>query len=204
MPLYRDFSDKDARILVWKYDETEILDEEKILTEEERARIEDYHPIKRLEFLMVRNLLKIIRPQDTIQYEGRQPFLKSGLAEISITHSFPYAAVGISRHKIGIDMERIRTKILMIKDKFIYEEERGFIPTNKEEVFYTIIWSLKESMYKLHHSKYWSLKKNYEVKPFTLENVQRIKCRVYDTEFSDEMIARVEFFDDYCFTIAEL
>ena len=88
-------------------------------------------------------------------------------------------------------------------DKFTYESERSFIPEDKADTFYTIIWSVKESMYKIHHSKYWSLKKNYEVKPFELKHLHKISCRVYDDEFSDEFKARVEFFDDYCFTIVE-
>ncbi len=88
-------------------------------------------------------------------------------------------------------------------DKFTYENERGFIPEDKADTFYTIIWSVKESMYKIHHSKYWSLKKNYEVKPFGLKHLHKISCRVYDEQFSDEFKARVEFFDDYCFTIVE-
>jgi hypothetical protein len=69
--------------------------------------------------------------------------------------------------------------------------------------FYTIIWSVKESMYKIHHSKHWSLKKHYEVKPFELKYLHQIKCRVHDDKISDEFKARVEFFDDYCFTIVE-
>ena len=204
MPLYRDFSDERATILVWKYDVNDNLAPEYILTKEERKKVEEYHPIKRLEFLMVRKLLKTVLPDAQIDYDGRQPFVVGKNIEISITHSFPYAAIGLSPKKIGIDMERFRPKILLIKDKFVYENEPYFIPADKEEVFYTIIWSVKESMYKLHHSKYWSLKKNYEVKPFELKHLSNIHCRVYDSEFSDEMKARVEFFDDLCFTIVEM
>ena len=204
MPLYRDFSDKNAQILIWKYDENEVLNVDQLLTDEEKTRVLEYHPVKLKEFLMVRQLLKSVKPNSIIGYNEREPFLVPHDAEISITHSFPFSAIAISSRKIGIDMERFRPKILNIIDKFVYPEERGFIPDHKQEVFYTIIWSLKESMYKLHHSKYWSLKKNYEVMPFTLETVQRIKCRVYDSEFSDIMTARVEFFDDFCFTIVEL
>lgn len=203
MPLYRDFSDDNAAILVWKYDETEELDIHQLLEPENAEKVKDYHPKKLLEVLMVRKLLKQLKPGAKILYRDREPFLSPKDAEISITHSFPFAAIAVSRNKIGIDIEKFNPKILRVIDKFTYEDERGFIPFDNEVTFYTIIWSVKESMYKIHHSKHWSLKKHYEVRPFELKYLHHIKCRVYDDQISDELKARVEFFDDYCFTIVE-
>ncbi|MBQ0152409.1 MAG: 4'-phosphopantetheinyl transferase superfamily protein [Chryseobacterium sp.] len=203
MPLYRDFSDQNATILVWKYNEDDDLRAEELLEPENAEKVKDYHPKKMLEVLMVRKLLKNLKPNSKILYRDREPYLDTMDAEISITHSFPYAALAISKNKIGIDVEKFNSKILRLIDKFTYENERGFIPENLASTFYTIIWSVKESMYKIHHSKYWSLKKNYEVKPFQLEHLDKIGCRVYDETYSDEFNARVKFFDDYCFTIVE-
>ncbi|MDR6156755.1 4'-phosphopantetheinyl transferase [Chryseobacterium sp. SLBN-27] len=203
MPLYRDFSDDNATILVWKYDETEELDIDKLLEPENAEKVKDYHPKKLLEVLMVRKLLKGLKPHSKILYKEREPFLSPKDAEISITHSFPFAAIAISKNKIGIDIEKFNPKILRVIDKFTYENERGFIPFDNEVTFYTIIWSVKESMYKIHHSKHWSLKKHYEVRPFELKYLHNIKCRVHDETMSDEFKARVEFFDEYCFTIVE-
>jgi 4'-phosphopantetheinyl transferase EntD len=194
MPLYRDFSDDNATILVWKYDETEDLDIHQLLEPENAEKVKDYHPKKLLEVLMVRKLLKGLKPHSKILYKEREPFLSPKDAEISITHSFPFAAIAISKNKIGIDIEKFNPKILRVIDKFTFENE---------VTYYTIIWSVKESMYKIHHSKHWSLKKHYEVRPFELKHLHLIKCRVYDEQISDEFKARVEFFDDYCFTIVE-
>lgn len=203
MPLYRDFSDHNATILVWKYHEEDDLQAEELLEPENADKVKDYHPKKMLEVLMVRKLLKSLKPNSKILYKDREPYLDTMDAEISITHSFPYAALALSKNKIGIDVEKFNPKILRLIDKFTYENERGFIPENHADTFYTIIWSVKESMYKIHHSKYWSLKKNYEVKPFELKHLDKISCRVYDETYSDEFNARVKFFDDYCFTIVE-
>jgi 4'-phosphopantetheinyl transferase EntD len=203
MPLYRDYSDEKATILIWKYDEQDELSAEDLLEPENLEKVALYHPKKLLEVLMVRKLLQSSKPDAKILYKEREPYLEPKTAEISITHSFPFAAVAISENKIGIDLEKFNPKILRVVDKFIYEDERGFIPENQTETFYTIIWSVKESMYKIHHSKYWSLKKNYEVKPFELQYLDEIRCRVYDDQMSDEFKARVKFFDDYCFTIVE-
>jgi len=203
MPLYRDFSDDNATILVWKYEEGEDLNPDELLESENAEKVKDYHPKKLLEVLMVRKLLKSLKPDSKILYKEREPFLSPKDAEISITHSFPFAAIAISKNKIGIDIEKFNPKILRVIDKFTYENERGFIPSDNEATFYTIIWSVKESMYKIHHSKHWSLKKHYEVKPFELKYLFDISCRVHDDKISDEFKARVKFFDDYCFTIVE-
>ena len=203
MPLYQDFSDIKAKLLLWKYSEGEIFDEKILLEPENIDRITEYHPKKLLETLMVRKILKDELPQYKILYENRKPFLVPYDFEISITNSFPYAALAISKNKIGIDVERFNPKMLKLKDKFVYPEERTFIPESEEIEYLTIIWSVKESLYKLHHSKHWSLKKHYEVLPFSRENLHSVRCRVYDDDSSDEFYARVEFFDDYVFTIVD-
>lgn len=89
MPLYRDFSDDNATILVWKYDESEELDINELLEPENAEKVKDYHPKKLLEVLMVRKLLKGLKPGSKILYKEREPFLSPYDAEISITHSFP-------------------------------------------------------------------------------------------------------------------
>ena len=203
MPLYRDFSDDNATILMWKYDENEELDSEFLLEKENYDKIKDYHPTKLKELLLVRKILKSVLPEHKILYEGRMPYLEPRDYEISITHSFPYAALAISKQKVGIDIEPFNPKILKIQHKFLKDEEAGFIEENKETAYLTVIWSLKESLYKIHHSKYWSLKKHYEVKPFSLDFPFNIMCRVHDENVSDLFKARVEFFENYCFTVVD-
>ena len=203
MPLVHDFSNIKAKILLWKYEEGEEFDAHQLLEPENFHRIQEYHPKKLLETLMVRKILKDELPDHKILYEQRQPYLEPKDYEISITNSFPYAAFAYSKHKIGIDLERFNPKLIKLKDKFVYPEEREFIPADKEVEYLTIIWSVKESLYKIHHSKHWSLKKHYEVLPFTTENLHSVQCRVYDENGSDEYYARVEFFEDFVFTIVD-
>ncbi len=203
MPLYRDFSDDNATILLWKYDEQEDLNPELLLEKENLEKVKDYHPTKLKETLLIRKLLKSILPNHQILYEGRQPYLWPKDYEISVTHSFPFAALAVSKNKVGIDIEPFNKKIERIRHKFLLEEESGFIEEGKETAYLTVIWSLKESLYKIHHSNYWSLKKHYEVKPFKLDFPFNIRCRVHDENVSDLYKARVEFFENYCFTIVD-
>ena len=203
MPLYRDFSDHNATILLWKYDENEELDPKTLLEEENYEKVKDYHPTKLKELLLVRKILKSILPEHKILYNGREPYLEPRDFEISITHSFPFAALAISKNKVGIDIEPFHDKIIRIRHKFLNDDEAGFIEERKETAYLTVIWSLKESLYKIHHSNYWSLKKHYEVKPFSLDFPYNIVCRVHDDKVSDFYKARVEFFGNYCLTIVD-
>ena len=203
MPIYRDYSDIKAKILLWKYDEKENFDPHQLLESENFDRVTAFHPKKLLETLMVRQMLRNELPHHKILYKERRPYLIPGDYEVSITHSFPFAAVAFSREKIGIDIERFNPKLLRLMDKFMYPEERTFIPEDQLVQYLTIIWSVKESLYKIHHSKHWSLKKHYEVLPFRMENLHTVQCRVYDEHTSDHFYARVEFFDDFVFTIVD-
>jgi len=203
MPVYQDFSNIKAQVLLWKYEEEDILIAEDLIEPENVHRITDFHPKKLLETLMVRRILKDQLPDHKILYQERIPYLVPNDWEISITHSFPFAALALSKDKIGIDIERFNPKLVRLKDKFIKPEERHFIPADREIEYLTIIWSVKESLYKIHHSKHWSLKKHYEVLPFCMENLHSVQCRVYDEHSSDEFYARVEFFEDFVFTIVD-
>lgn len=203
MSLYRDFSNIKAKVLLWKYEDGEVYDPHLLIEKENYERVAAYHPVKLKETLMIRKILGQELPGYKVLYEGRVPFLEPNEYEISITHSFPFAALAYSKNKIGIDLERFNPKFLKLQDKFIYPNERAFIPKDEEIEYLTIIWSVKESLYKIHHSKYWSLKKHYEVFPFNREHLHSIRCRVYDEETSDEYFARVEFFDDFVFTIVD-
>ena len=203
MPLYRDYSDDQATILLWKYSEDEELNPELLVEKENFEKIKDYHPTKLKELLLVRKILKSVLPDHKILYKDRVPYLSPNDYEISVTHSFPFAALAISKNKVGIDIEPFNTKIKRIQHKFLQEAESGFIEKEKEVAYLTVIWSLKESLYKIHHSNYWSLKKHYEVKPFSLDFPFNIQCRVHDEKVSDLYKARVEFFENYCFTIVD-
>ena len=203
MPLFKDFSDDKATILLWKYDDNEELSLEELLEPENAEKIKNYHPTKVKETLLVRKALKSILPLHKILYKEREPYLFPQVYHISIAHSFPFAAIAISKEKIGIDMEKFNPKILRIEHKFIYPKEADFFLKEDRVKYLTVIWSVKESLYKIHHSNYFSLKQNYKVEKFDLNNLEKIKCSVYDDDNCDRFTARVEFFDDYCFTIVD-
>jgi len=203
MPLYKDFSDDVAQILIWKYDENEELDSEALLEPENQAKILGYHKNKIAEFLMVRKMLKVLLPKHKILYrDNGEPYLFPQDFHISISHSYPVAGLAISKNKIGIDIEKRKEKIKNIRHKFILHEDI-YIDNSKEMDFLTAIWCVKEALYKIHHSKHWSLKKHYDVLPFDLQEEFTVKSRVYDLENEDFYKARINFFDNYCFAVVD-
>lgn len=203
MPLYKDFSTNSKRILIWEYDPKEYLDPDTLLEPENKENVLGYHPSKIAEVLMVRKMLKILLPDYKILYKDNgEPYLEPGDYCISISHSFPLAALAISREKVGIDLEKRKEKIKKIRHKFVLNEDR-FIDDTQEVDFLTAIWCVKEALYKIHHSKHWSLKKHYEVEPFRLAEQFSVKSRVYDEENQDFFTASISFFDAYCLAVVD-
>ncbi|QFG52629.1 4'-phosphopantetheinyl transferase family protein [Chryseobacterium sp.] len=204
MPFYQDLTDKNASILFWKYNDDDAFDHKALIEPENFAKVEHYHPKKLIEYLMVRQMLKMLKPDHKILYKTiGQPYLFPKDAFISISHSYPFAALAISQKRVGIDMERIQPKIVRVKHKFLNDAELSWTETEDEVELLTVIWAVKEALYKLHPSKLWSLKKHYQVEAFILDQLSNLKCRVFDEDFEDCYTARVIKMEDYYFAVVE-
>lgn len=205
MPFYHDYSDENAVILYWKYGEEDNFNVDELIEPENLERAKDYHPKKLIEHLMVRQMLKMLLPEHKIMYKTiGEPYLWPNTAQISITHSFPFASLAVSKNRVGIDLEKVNSKILRIKHKFLHESEHLWTQDKENEVeLLTIIWVIKESLYKVHPSKYWSLKDHYQIDPFNMEDLSEIKCRVFDDFFSHDFTAKVFKIEEFYFAIVE-
>ncbi|MBD0823596.1 4'-phosphopantetheinyl transferase family protein [Aestuariibaculum marinum] len=102
-------------------------------------------------FLSVRHLLRAFGYSDSDLFYDKngKPHLKDG-KQISITHSFQFSAVIVSDGIIGIDIEKQREKIQVIAHKFI-DYEYNYLEEHTEDYInkLTVIWCVKESLYKL-------------------------------------------------------
>lgn len=203
MPLFKSFLLQKAEISVWSFCELESYDAEVLLEAENYGKLENAHPRRVTELLMVRKILKEKLPNHKILYRDRQPYLYPSDFQISVTHSFPFAALALSKSRIGIDMEKISKRICKIRHKFLTAAEQSFIEEHREAEMLTAMWCIKESLYKMHHSNLYSLKENYEIAPFSLDCPKQIGCRVFNDFFSEEYTAALSFFDDYCFAAVQ-
>lgn len=199
MPIFKEIKEEKLHILIWEYREQDRLEEENLLEEEV---LKTYHKKRQRELLMVRKMLKTILPNTQLYYnEEGKPYLVD--KHISISHSFPYAVLAISEDKIGVDLEKVATKIQNLKERFLYKTEWDWVKGKENEAeILTIIWTIKEVLYKLHTPQYWSFREHYEVKEFNLSDTKEIKCSVIDENGITEYKARtIKIEDNFYLTI---
>ncbi len=126
---------------------------------------------RNLHWLSTRVLLR--RMMNTDEYidcrvdSSGKPYLANFPHYISLSHSFDYAAVMVSKTKaVGIDIELIKDKIERIAHKFMSHQELNFISEDRIEQLY-VCWCAKEAIYKLHGKKNISFLDHIRLEPFT-------------------------------------
>jgi phosphopantetheinyl transferase len=109
---------------------------------------------RKKQWLAYRLLIRAITaPFDyPVEYDDcGKPFLAGSDLHISVTHTDDLAAVIMSRHtRVGIDIEKIRPRILKVKDKFISDDESLLIDKEHSLEQLTLAWCAKEALYKLY------------------------------------------------------
>jgi 4'-phosphopantetheinyl transferase len=103
---------------------------------------------KQAALYIIRNVLN----NDTIEIlykESGKPYLTNKV-NISISHSYDWLVVLFSFNGIdvGVDIEKVRNKILNIKDKFLSVEELQDLKDASLEK-HTVYWCVKEAIYKV-------------------------------------------------------
>ena len=101
MPIYKEIKDNQAHIFIWKYEGEDVLNEELLICSEDLGKVENYHPKKKKEYLMIRQMLQNHLPDHKILYKTiGQPYLFPKDFFISISHSFPFASTSPTRLSI--------------------------------------------------------------------------------------------------------
>ena len=184
MPVIKKLSAAGFEILVWEHRDAEDLACMAQLTSDEELHATTLPPRRRLEYLMVRCLLQSRFPEAKILYQPNgQPVISSGV-HISISHSYPLAAVAFTNDAIGIDLERVAPRIIRLKDKFVTEFKLDWLakiidPKVEMEVL-TALWSTKESLYKADAQKLYSFRDHYFVDEISLSDIFRASVRTSD------------------------
>ncbi|TXE15809.1 4'-phosphopantetheinyl transferase superfamily protein [Psychroserpens burtonensis] len=127
-------------------------------------------------FLSVRHILRDFGYTDQdLYYDDRgKPHLKDG-KHISITHSFTFSGVIISTSEVGIDIEKQRHKIAIIARKFVHYEFNYLFETDVDYIKkLTVIWGIKESLYKLFATPGMLFREHFLVIPFMLKDGETV------------------------------
>lgn len=179
MPLYKSITvNSQTTVKIWKIEESfKELFNPKQLKSESLERVNGMKSqLHQRGFLSVRQLLAEFGYTDfDLFYDANgKPHLKDG-KEISITHSFTFSAVIISSQKVGIDVEKQRDKIAVIAHKFADYEFKFLDKTAKDYINkLTVIWGVKESLYKLFATPGMLFKAHFLVIPFSMNDKNTI------------------------------
>ena len=180
MPIVFDLKiDEHTELAVWKIQEShQQLMSGLQLKEHELDVINSFKSEKRaLQWLSTRLLLRTML--NTSEYidcqmdDHGKPYLVNYNYHISLSHSYDYAAVMISRDdtkKVGLDMELIKHKIKLVRHKFLSDVElaQKQIGDNINGLY--VCWCAKEAIYKWHGKKQLEFKRDIHIKPFKLRD----------------------------------
>ena len=105
-------------------------------------------------FLAVRMLLQHLGYTDyDLSYdEAGKPHLSDG-KHISISHSHEFSCICISDELMGIDLEKLKEKTLKIAPRFMEVNHLENLATSEQIEKATVIWGVKESIFKIKNEK---------------------------------------------------
>ena len=138
--------------------------------------------------LLLRTMLNTADYIDCKMDEHGKPFLVNSNTHISLSHSYDYAAVIISKDKkVGVDIELIKIKIKSIKHKFLSDIElaQKQIGDNTDGLY--VCWCAKEAIYKWYGKKGLEFKQHIHIKPFKLKAEGSLNALVELPEGSKEL-----------------
>jgi len=195
-----------TKIGIWKVEESiEELKSRLMLNEEELTFYNKLNKGKRnLHWLGGRVLLRYLLDTDDFievrEDEHGKPKLINFNYEISISHSYEYAAVVISGKQVGIDIEKIKDVIVGLTHKFMNDDELKSIDnsSNLEKLY--VYWSAKESLFKLNGKKHLNFKDEINIHPFEYLNKGIIQAEIRSRDNIRNFNVFYEEFRGYMFT----
>ena len=105
-------------------------------------------------FLAVRMLLQHLgyTDYDLTYDEAGKPHLNDG-KHISISHSHEFSCICISDELMGIDLEKLKEKTLKIAPRFMEVKHLENLSVLEQMEKSTVIWGVKESIFKIKNEK---------------------------------------------------
>lgn len=198
MPLYKSISvNSQTTVKIWKIEESydDLMQPLNLRPESLKRVLGMKSELHQRGFLSVRHLLHAFgyTDQDLYYDENGKPHLKDG-KHISITHSFTFSGVIVSDFEVGIDIEKQREKIEIIAHKFV-DYEFNYLKSTDEDYIrrLTVIWGIKESLYKLFATPGMLFREHFLVIPFMLKDGETIAWIDYKNKKHRYNTAFLEF-----------
>ncbi len=192
MPRYREiYIKKEAKIIVWKI----VEDEEQLLlmlgdysVPERFAKYKS--ELHRKQFLATQLLLQGENLLEKLEKDvNGKPILDNGY--VSISHDSNYVALMISEKVCGIDLQSVTPKVLRVKHKFYDQDDAPVV--GDEVVFQTLIWSIKEALYKVNGDPMVYFKEHLRIK--RIEN-NEAECEILHVDYKSHFKLSIKKVDD--------
>lgn len=202
MPLYNQIINKNSVIYIWKIEETiDELFSQVELNEKSRSRVSQMKSESHQKgFLAVRMLLQHINLNDhDLSYsETGKPILSTG-QNISITHAFDFSVIMISDYTCGIDIEKMKEKIIKIGPRFCDEPHLNAKETSIELQIekYTIAWGVKEAIFKIKNEIGISFLKHIQIQPFDVKENKSLVASLCFNGQKEMFLANYQTVENY-------
>jgi phosphopantetheinyl transferase len=205
MPLLKTIALNDyTQLFVWKITETfDVLFSSVALKDVSLARVESMKSESHQRgFLAVRRLLMEAGYSDFDLYydEFGKPHLGND-KHISISHSHDFSVIVLSDVNVGADLEILKEKTLKIAPRYMDVSHLENLSKSDELIKATVVWGIKESVFKIKNEIGISFKDNIFEDDFNLEDK---KCGV-SLQFNDKterFNIVFEFIENYVFVCA--
>ena len=205
MPLLKTIALNDyTQLFVWKITETfDELFQSVALKDVSLARVESMKSESHQRgFLAVRRLLMEAGYSDFDLYydEFGKPHLGNG-KHISISHSHDFSVIVLSDVNVGADLEILKEKTLKLAPRYMDVSHLGNLSKEDQLIKATVVWGIKESVFKIKNEIGISFKDNIFEDDFNLEDK---KCGV-SLQFNDKterFDIVFEFIENYVFVCA--
>ncbi|MEL6862911.1 MAG: 4'-phosphopantetheinyl transferase superfamily protein [Bacteroidota bacterium] len=197
-----------GEIGLWRITETEdfFLDR-MVLTLPEEKRLAEIKGHRRLEWLSSRWLLHIMSGRSIrsacLHDSFGKPYIANSSFEISISHSKELAAVMAAPRSVGIDIQKLVTKIGRIEYKFMREIESKSLEIESRIPHLHIYWGAKEALYKAYGRKKLDFKAHIHIQPFSFNPYSgRFYGAIHKEDFSAHYSLWYENIEDYILVYA--
>tara|TARA_B100000963_G_scaffold148278_3_gene129227 strand:+ start:89134 stop:89757 length:624 start_codon:yes stop_codon:yes gene_type:complete len=205
MPIIKDFDlNFNSRVIIWEITEleTQLISMLKLSKKDKTLLNSIKLDSKRKEFVVIRLILIFlnIETNNLIYDTYGKPLLKLNKF-ISISHCLNILVLALSTSEIGVDIEKERKKISIVKQKFLSKFENNFLNRTDQDKMLTRIWTSKEAVYKIINMSGISFKKNIIINPFKLQDSfgnATVKTENFNLKFKLKFIT----FREYYLTLA--
>ncbi len=150
------------------------------LNEKEKAQLKNLRNEKRqIEFVIVRIMLRKVLPGATILYNlSGAPYIDDDSNFVSVSHSNRFVCLMHSCFPCGVDVEYIDSRALRVARRFLGSEELNFIHEDFPARDATLLWSAKESLFKLLKKENIDFAKQLKIQSVENNTQRRIEASI--------------------------